>query len=89
MATAAVTPAPAGNQAVRALLSRVTRDQGPEFEQTLNWANTTQLSTPTSLRTDRKIKFIDLHIRGRITNALLPRPIGLVRRSWAALRCSH
>jgi hypothetical protein len=67
MATAAVTPAPAGNQAVRALLSRVTRDQGPEFEQTLNWANTTQLSTPTSLRTDRKIKFIDLHIRGRIT----------------------
>ena len=69
MSTAAVTPQPAGNQAVRALLSRVTRDQGPEFEQTLVWANTTQLSTPTSLRTDRKIKFIDLHIRGRITNA--------------------
>ncbi len=67
MSTAAVTPQPAGNQAVRALLARVTRDQGPEFEQTLNWANTTQLSTPTSLRTDRKIKFLDLHMRGRIT----------------------
>lgn len=50
-----------------ALLARITRDQGPEFEQTLNWANTTQLSTPTSLKTDRKIKFIDLHLRGRIT----------------------
>lgn len=67
MSTAAVTPQPAGNQAVRALLSRVTRDQGPEFEQTLNWANTTQLSTPTSLRTDRKVKFFDIHIRGRFT----------------------
>lgn len=72
MSTAAVTPQPAGNQAVRALLSRVTRDQGPEFEQTLNWANTTQLSTPTSLRTDRKIKFLDLHFRGRLTNAAAP-----------------
>lgn len=72
MSTAAVTPQPAGNQAVRALLSRVTRDQGPEYEQTLNWANTTQLSTPTSIRTDRKIKFIDFHVRGRITNAAAP-----------------
>ncbi len=67
MSTPAVTPSPAGNQAVRALLARVTRDQGPEFEQTLAWANTTQVSTPTSLRTDRKIKFFNLHFRGRIT----------------------
>lgn len=49
------------------ILSVVTRDQGPEFEQTLNWANTTQLSTPTSLRTDRKVRFLDFHMRGRIT----------------------
>jgi hypothetical protein len=49
------------------LISRITRDQGPEFEQTLNWANTQQISTPTSLRTDRKISFFDLHMRGRIT----------------------
>jgi hypothetical protein len=67
MATPAVTPAASNQANMRALLSRVTRDQGPEFEQTLNWANTTQLSTPTSLRTDRKIKFFDFHFRGRIT----------------------
>lgn len=54
------------------IVSRVTRDQGPEFEQTLNWANTTQVSTPTSLRTDRKIRFFDLHMRGRLTNAAAP-----------------
>jgi hypothetical protein len=50
-----------------ALLARVTRDQGPEFEQNLAWANTTVLTTPTSLRTDRKIAFYTLHMRGRIT----------------------
>jgi len=50
-------------------LSKITVDQGPEFEQTLNFAALTQVSTPTSLRTDRKIKFIDLHFRGRLTNA--------------------
>ena len=61
------TPAAASNANLNSLLARVTRDQGPETEQTLAWANTTQLTTPTSLRTDRKIKFFDLHVRGRIT----------------------
>src|SRR5271166_1615021 len=54
---------------LRPLLSRITRDQGPEFEQTVLFAALTQVSTPTSLRTDRKIKWIDFHFRGRITNA--------------------
>jgi hypothetical protein len=53
---------------MRALMSRITRDQGPEYEQTLQWANTTLLSTPTSLRTDRKIAFFVLRVAGRITN---------------------
>jgi hypothetical protein len=68
------TPAVAGglNKNMRNLLKRVTRDQGPEFEQTLLFTNTTQISTPTSLRTDRKIKFIDLHMRGRETNSATP-----------------
>jgi hypothetical protein len=57
---------------MNALISRITRDQGPEFEQSLNFANTTQLSTPTSLRTDRKIRFFDFHVRGRLTNAAAP-----------------
>lgn len=54
---------------LRPLLARITRDQGPEFEQTLTFASLTQQSTPTSIRTDRKIKFIYLHFRGRFTNA--------------------
>lgn len=54
---------------LRPLLARITRDQGPEFEQTLTFAALTQVSTPTSLRTDRKIKWIDFHFRGRVTNA--------------------
>lgn len=57
---------------MNALISRITRDQGPEFEQTLPFANTTQVSTPTSLRTDRKIRFFDFHFRGRLTNAAAP-----------------
>jgi hypothetical protein len=65
---------PTGSQTkqvdLRPLLSRITRDQGPEFEQTLNFAASTQVSTPTSIRTDRKIKYLDLHFRGRITNGL-------------------
>src|ERR1700690_1625480 len=65
------TAAPAATQAtdLRPLLSRITRDQGPEFEQTLLFAALTQVSTPTSLRTDRKIKWVDFHFRGRVTNA--------------------
>lgn len=64
-AQAPVTSKPAD---LRPLLARITRDQGPEFEQTLLFAPLTQVSTPTSLRTDRKIKWIDFHFRGRITN---------------------
>lgn len=62
--------APAANRAVdlRPLLARITRDQGPEFEQTVNFAANVQVSTPTSLRTDRKIKWVDFHLRMRITN---------------------
>jgi len=55
-----------------ALISRITRDQGPEFEQTLAFAALSQVSTPTSLRTDRKVRFFDLHFRGRLTNSAAP-----------------
>lgn len=54
---------------IRPLLARVSRDQGPEYEQTLSFAALTQVSTPTSLRTDRKIKWFQFHFRGRFTNA--------------------
>jgi hypothetical protein len=57
---------------MNALVSRVTRDQGPEFEQTLQFANTTQVSTPTSLRTDRKVRIYYFHFRGRLTNSAAP-----------------
>lgn len=53
---------------MRALLARVTRDQGPEFEQSLAFTPLTVQSTPTSVRTDRKIKFFDLVVRLRLTN---------------------
>jgi hypothetical protein len=53
---------------LRPLLARVTRDQGPEYEQTIQFAALSQISTPTSLRTDRKIKALQFHFRGRITN---------------------
>jgi len=75
-AAPAIAPAPGAKQNINALLARITRDQGPEFEQTLNVINVTQQSTPTSLRTDRKIKFFVLHVRGRITvggGAITPR----------------
>jgi hypothetical protein len=57
---------------MRALLSRITRDQGPEFEQTLPFINTTQAVTPTALKTDRKISLYQLHVKGRITNGAAP-----------------
>lgn len=69
--TPAIQPASQSRANMQALLARATRDQGPEVEQTLNWANGTgaqQFSTPTSLRTDRKISLFALHVRGRITN---------------------
>jgi hypothetical protein len=53
---------------LRPLLARITRDQGPEYEQTISFFPNQQISTPTSIRTDRKIKTIDFHLRMRITN---------------------
>jgi hypothetical protein len=74
MAAAAAAPAvqapTASKQNIQALMARATRDQGPEFEQVLNWTNGTgaqTFTTPTSLKTDRKVAFYDLHVRGRIT----------------------
>jgi len=57
---------------MRALMSRITRDQGPEFEQTLPFINTTQQVTPTSLKTDRKISLYQIHVKGRITVGASP-----------------
>jgi hypothetical protein len=65
-------PATAPKVNMNALISRITRDQGPEFEQSLNFAATTQISTPTSLRTDRKIRYFDFQFRGRLTNSAAP-----------------
>jgi len=65
-------PASAPRINMNALISRITRDQGPEFEQTLAFANTTQVSTPTSLRTDRKVRFFDFQVRLRLTNSGAP-----------------
>ncbi len=69
MPTQSAAPAASQPQDIRPLLARVSRDQGPEFEQTLTYASLTQVSTPTSLRTDRKIKWLQFHFRGRATNA--------------------
>lgn len=57
---------------MNALLSRVTRDQAGEFEQTLPLNTLAQVSTPTSLRTDRKVRFFNFHLRFRLTNAAAP-----------------
>jgi hypothetical protein len=57
---------------MRQLMSRITRDQGPEYEQTLPFINTTQQTTPTSLKTDRKIAIYQLHFKGRITVGASP-----------------
>jgi hypothetical protein len=65
-------PATAPQINMNALVSRITRDQGPEFEQSLAYTATTQISTPTSLRTDRKIRFFDFQIRIRLTNSAAP-----------------
>jgi len=83
MSTAAVTtsvsPASgAANQAATAAASKrrfiahITRDQGPEFEQTLPFINTTSPVTPTSLKTDRKVTWYQLHVKGRITVGASP-----------------
>jgi len=70
-AAPSIQPAAQSKANIQALLARATRDQGPEVEQALTWANGTgaqQFSTPTSLRTDRKVSLFALHVRGRITN---------------------
>ena len=50
------------------LKSVITRQQGPEVEQVLTFAPNSILSTPTALKTDRKIALFYLHFRGRLTN---------------------
>lgn len=70
MATTAAPAKPAVN--VGQIVSRITRDQKPEFEQSLTFTALTQVSTPTSLRTDRKIKWFYLQFRGRLTNSGSP-----------------
>lgn len=50
------------------LIARLTQDQGPEQEQQLTWLPNTVVSTPTAIRTDRKIKTLLIHLRIRITN---------------------
>jgi hypothetical protein len=70
MSSPAVTPAAGAASAAsnkRRFIAHITRDQGPEYEQTLPMSNTTTVSTQTSLRTDRKIAWIQLHCTGRLT----------------------
>jgi hypothetical protein len=81
MATAAVAPqvAPAvqSKANLHQLVARATRDQGPEFEQTLSFANgvgAQTFTTPTALKTDRKVAFYTIHIRGRFTNGATTPP---------------
>ena len=57
---------------MNALVSRITRDQGPEFEQALVFTALTQVSTPTSLRTDRKVRFYTFDVKLRLTNSAAP-----------------
>jgi hypothetical protein len=51
----------------RGVLQRLGRDQGVEYEQTLTFNPAATVSTPTALRTDRKIKAVVIDWRGRIT----------------------
>jgi len=70
MATPAITPAAGAASAAsnkRRFIAHITRDQGPEFEQSLVMSNTTSVTTATSLRTDRKITVVQLHCKGRLT----------------------
>lgn len=63
----AASPTPTPSMNMRDFLARITRDQGPEFEQTIPFVNLNNVATPTALKTDRKIKVYDFHLRGRIT----------------------
>lgn len=53
----------------RQLLTKITQDQRPEFEQTIagGFVNLTNPTIPTPLKTDRKVKVYDIKVRGRIT----------------------
>lgn len=72
--TTAVSPASGAQAAAataaaqkRRFIAHITRDQGPEYEQSLTFENTTPVSTPTSLKTDRKVTWYQLYVTGRIT----------------------
>lgn len=53
---------------IQTLLVKGSQDQGPEHEgATLSFSELQPVETPTSLRTDRKIKFICVKLKGRIT----------------------
>lgn len=74
MAAAAQPAVTAGSsaEAFKALIRRISRDQGPEFDQSMNFNPLGLSTTLVSLKTDRKIKIIDIHVRGRITNGGAP-----------------
>src|SRR3984885_5796884 len=79
MASPAVTPAgqlnsqTANSSAMkRRFIAHITRDQGPEYEQTLAFTNTTALTTPRTVRTDRKSAWIQFHVKGRIPVGAAP-----------------
>jgi len=54
----------------RQLLSKITQDQRPEFEQTIagGFVNLAVATIPNPLKTDRKVKHYLIKVRGRITN---------------------
>jgi hypothetical protein len=53
----------------RQLMAKITQDQRPEFEQAIvgGFVNLAQVTIPTPLKTDRKVKFYLVKVRGRIT----------------------
>jgi hypothetical protein len=53
---------------IGALQAVITRNQGTETEQTLTFTTNTTQTTPSSLRTDRKIAMYWLQVSGRLTN---------------------
>lgn len=72
MAAAGVAPTKAQAQprfSKKQLLTKITQDQRPEFEQTIGggFVNLTTVTLPTPLKTDRKVKFYLVKLRGRIT----------------------
>jgi hypothetical protein len=54
-------------QQINTLIVKGSQDQGPEREPfNLLFTALTQVSTPSSIRTDRKVKWIDVKFRGRV-----------------------